>query len=149
MSPVSQDVWKSAQTGHLLLSTLHTNDAASSITRLVEMGVAPFMITSALGGGLAWAKKPPKPPPEPPGEPEIACRYEGGKGRNKGLWLSVYDLNGNRTNPDDQDHHQTHTGHCTHGHKRRFPRLVFDAGRGQDRATGARPGSPGSAVVRW
>jgi type IV pilus assembly protein PilB len=35
-------------TGHLVLSTLHTNDAASSPLRLVEMGVEPFLVTSAL-----------------------------------------------------------------------------------------------------
>ncbi len=44
---------QSAQTGHLLLSTLHTNDAASALTRLVEMGVPPYMVTSALGGVVA------------------------------------------------------------------------------------------------
>ncbi|MCD7101598.1 GspE/PulE family protein [Pseudoclavibacter sp. 13-3] len=35
-------------TGHLVLATLHTNDAASAITRLSEMGVEPYLITSAL-----------------------------------------------------------------------------------------------------
>lgn len=35
-------------TGHLVLSTLHTNDAASAITRLVEMGIEPFLVGSAL-----------------------------------------------------------------------------------------------------
>jgi type II secretory ATPase GspE/PulE/Tfp pilus assembly ATPase PilB-like protein len=35
-------------TGHLVLSTLHTNDAASTVTRLVEMRVPPFLIASAL-----------------------------------------------------------------------------------------------------
>ena len=39
---------KSSLTGHLVLSTLHTNDAASSITRLVDMGVEPFLIASSL-----------------------------------------------------------------------------------------------------
>ncbi len=37
-----------ALTGHMVLSTLHTNDAASSITRLVEMGVEPFLVASAI-----------------------------------------------------------------------------------------------------
>src|SRR3989454_12137524 len=37
-----------ALTGHLVLSTLHTNDAASAITRLVEMGVEPYLVASAL-----------------------------------------------------------------------------------------------------
>ncbi len=37
---------KAALTGHLVLSTLHTNDAASTITRMVDMGVDPFMVAS-------------------------------------------------------------------------------------------------------
>ncbi len=40
-------------TGHLVFSTLHTNDAASSVTRLVEMGVQSFLISSALLAVLA------------------------------------------------------------------------------------------------
>ncbi len=38
---------KAALTGHLVLSTLHTNDAASTITRMVDMGVDPFMVASS------------------------------------------------------------------------------------------------------
>ncbi|HVT72975.1 MAG TPA: GspE/PulE family protein [Lacunisphaera sp.] len=40
-------------TGHLVLSTLHTNDAAGAVTRLVDMGVAPFLLASTLEGILA------------------------------------------------------------------------------------------------
>ncbi|MDO8518933.1 MAG: type II secretion system ATPase GspE, partial [Deltaproteobacteria bacterium] len=40
-------------TGHLVLSTLHTNDSASSITRLVDMGVEPFLVASSLVGIIA------------------------------------------------------------------------------------------------
>ena len=40
-------------TGHLVLSTLHTNDAASAITRLVDMGIEPFMIASSLTAVMA------------------------------------------------------------------------------------------------
>jgi type II secretory ATPase GspE/PulE/Tfp pilus assembly ATPase PilB-like protein/8-oxo-dGTP pyrophosphatase MutT (NUDIX family) len=40
-------------TGHLVFSTLHTNDAASAITRLVDIGVAPYKIATALKGVLA------------------------------------------------------------------------------------------------
>jgi general secretion pathway protein E len=40
-------------TGHLVLSTLHTNDAAGAVTRLVEMGVQPFHISSSLMAVLA------------------------------------------------------------------------------------------------
>jgi type IV pilus assembly protein PilB len=39
---------ESALTGHLVLSTLHTNDAPSAISRLVEMGIEPFLVASAL-----------------------------------------------------------------------------------------------------
>jgi len=39
---------KAALTGHLLLSTLHTNDAPSSIVRLTNMGIEPFLVASAL-----------------------------------------------------------------------------------------------------
>jgi len=39
---------ESALTGHLVLSTLHTNDAASAVTRLVDMGVEPFLVASAI-----------------------------------------------------------------------------------------------------
>ncbi|MHC4515299.1 MAG: GspE/PulE family protein [Planctomycetota bacterium] len=38
---------KAALTGHLVLSTLHTNDAASTITRMVDMGMDPFMVSSS------------------------------------------------------------------------------------------------------
>ncbi len=40
-------------TGHLVLSTVHTNDAAGAITRLVDMGVEPFLVASSLMGVLA------------------------------------------------------------------------------------------------
>jgi type IV pilus assembly protein PilB len=39
---------ESALTGHLVLSTMHTNDAPSAITRLVEMGIEPFLVASAI-----------------------------------------------------------------------------------------------------
>jgi type IV pilus assembly protein PilB len=37
-----------ALTGHMVLSTLHTNDAPSAITRLVEMGIEPFLVASSI-----------------------------------------------------------------------------------------------------
>lgn len=40
-------------TGHLVLSTLHTNDAASSLTRLLDMGVEPYLVASSLIGAIA------------------------------------------------------------------------------------------------
>jgi type IV pilus assembly protein PilB len=39
---------EAALTGHLVLSTLHTNDAPGSITRLIEMGIEPFLVASAI-----------------------------------------------------------------------------------------------------
>ena len=39
---------KAAQTGHMVLSTLHTNDAAQTISRLMNMGIAPYNITSSV-----------------------------------------------------------------------------------------------------
>jgi len=44
---------QAALTGHLVLSTLHTNDAASAFTRLIDMGVEPFLVSSSLLGVLA------------------------------------------------------------------------------------------------
>ncbi len=44
---------RAAITGHLVLSTLHTNDAASTIVRLVDMGVAPYMVATSLIGVIA------------------------------------------------------------------------------------------------
>ena len=44
---------RAALTGHLVLSTLHTNDAAGSITRLIDMGVESFLLGSSLEGVLA------------------------------------------------------------------------------------------------
>jgi type II secretory ATPase GspE/PulE/Tfp pilus assembly ATPase PilB-like protein len=40
-------------TGHLVLSTLHTNDAPGAITRLIDMGVEPFLVSSSIVGVLA------------------------------------------------------------------------------------------------
>jgi type IV pilus assembly protein PilB len=64
---------KAAQTGHLVLSTLHTNDAPTTLTRLLNMGVAPFNVASSvilitaqrLGRRLcAQCKRPEDIPPE-------------------------------------------------------------------------------------
>ena len=44
---------EAAQTGHLLLSTLHTNDAVSTITRLLDLGIEPFKVASSVIGILA------------------------------------------------------------------------------------------------
>lgn len=44
---------RAAITGHLVLSTIHTNDAPSSVVRLKDMGVAPYLVSSALVGVIA------------------------------------------------------------------------------------------------
>ncbi len=44
---------QAALTGHLVFSTLHTNDACSAATRLLDMGVEPFLVTSTLEGAMA------------------------------------------------------------------------------------------------
>jgi general secretion pathway protein E len=44
---------QAALTGHLVLSTLHTNDAPSALTRLLELGVPPYLLTATLNGVMA------------------------------------------------------------------------------------------------
>ncbi len=44
---------RAALTGHLVFSTLHTNDAASALTRLVDMGIKPFLVSSSIQAVLA------------------------------------------------------------------------------------------------
>lgn len=62
-----------ALTGHLVLSTLHTNDAAGALTRLIDMGIEPFLVASSVVGVIAQrlvrvlcdrCKQPFQPPPE-------------------------------------------------------------------------------------
>ncbi|HEX6738333.1 MAG TPA: ATPase, T2SS/T4P/T4SS family [Vicinamibacteria bacterium] len=49
----AKTAFQAAQTGHLVLSTLHTNDAASTVTRLVEMGLPAYVVAGSLLGVLA------------------------------------------------------------------------------------------------
>jgi general secretion pathway protein E len=49
----AENAVQAALTGHLVLSTLHTNDAPSSVTRLVELGMEPFLVTSTVIGVMA------------------------------------------------------------------------------------------------
>jgi general secretion pathway protein E len=49
----AENAVQAALTGHLVLSTLHTNDAPSSVTRLVELGLEPFLVTSTVIGVMA------------------------------------------------------------------------------------------------
>jgi type IV pilus assembly protein PilB len=44
---------QAALTGHLVFSTLHTNDAPSALTRLIDMGVAPFLVASSIQAVMA------------------------------------------------------------------------------------------------
>jgi type II secretory ATPase GspE/PulE/Tfp pilus assembly ATPase PilB-like protein len=44
---------QSALTGHLIFSTLHTNDAVGAVTRLVDMGIKPYLVASTVQGVLA------------------------------------------------------------------------------------------------
>ncbi|HQF92474.1 MAG TPA: ATPase, T2SS/T4P/T4SS family, partial [Synergistaceae bacterium] len=44
---------RAALTGHTVLSTLHTNDAPSSVIRLIDMGVAPFLVSSSMMAAIA------------------------------------------------------------------------------------------------
>ncbi len=44
---------QSALTGHLVFSTLHTNDAASAVTRLMDLGIEPYLVASSLLGVLS------------------------------------------------------------------------------------------------
>ncbi|MES9923609.1 MAG: type II secretion system ATPase GspE [Candidatus Thiodiazotropha endolucinida] len=75
---------QSALTGHLVLSSLHTNDAAGSITRFIDMGIEPFLLTSTVNAVVAQrlvrnlcpdCKAPYDPPPE------VAARFETFPGR--------------------------------------------------------------------
>jgi general secretion pathway protein E len=49
----AQNAVQAALTGHLVFSTLHTNDSASSITRLIDLEIQPFLISSSLIGVMA------------------------------------------------------------------------------------------------
>ena len=44
---------RTALTGHLVFSTLHTNDAPSAVTRLIDMGIEPFLISSSVNAIMA------------------------------------------------------------------------------------------------
>ena len=52
-SETAQIAVQAALTGHLVFSTLHTNDAASALTRLLDMGIEPFLISSSVIGVIA------------------------------------------------------------------------------------------------
>ena len=77
---------RSALTGHLVLSTLHTNDAAGAIPRLIDMKVEPFLLSSAMVGVLAQRLvrricEKCRTPFEPPAE--LLARLGIGRGKTK------------------------------------------------------------------
>ena len=72
---------EAALTGHLVLSSLHTNDAPSSLTRLVEMGIEPFLVASSIECRRGPAPGPPAVPQLPPRD----HRTGGRAGRRRGL----------------------------------------------------------------
>jgi general secretion pathway protein E/type IV pilus assembly protein PilB len=49
----SESAIQASLTGHMVFSTLHTNDAASAFTRLIDMGIEPFLVSSTVEGVLA------------------------------------------------------------------------------------------------
>jgi general secretion pathway protein E len=73
-------------TGHLVLATLHTNDAASAVTRLTDMGVEPFLLSSSLLGVLAQ-RLVRKRCPQCQGQGCQACGHTGYQGRT-----GIYEL---------------------------------------------------------
>jgi type IV pilus assembly protein PilB len=79
-----------AQTGHLVLSTLHTNDAAGTISRLVDLRTPPFLIASALLGAVAQRLMrtlcPKCKQPYKPSEDELKCLF-GKSSRDKEIEL--------------------------------------------------------------
>jgi type IV pilus assembly protein PilB len=81
-----------AQTGHLLLSTLHTNDAAATITRLFDLGVQPFLMASSLLGIVAQRLvRRPCPncsAPQPPGADAIAKAGGASRLPADGQWVA-------------------------------------------------------------
>lgn len=52
-SETAQIAIRASITGHLVLSTIHTNDAASAVSRLVDMGIEPYLLASSLSGVVA------------------------------------------------------------------------------------------------
>jgi type IV pilus assembly protein PilB len=95
---------ESALTGHLVLSTLHTNDAPSAPVRLIDMGVEPFLVSSSLLGVLAQrlvrricpeCKESYELPPEAvPADPNLSCLA--GKTLHRGAGCQECDHTGYR-----------------------------------------------------
>src|ERR1700734_238130 len=83
---------KAAQTGHLVLSTLHTNDAPQTLTRLVDMGVKPYAIATSVSLIIAQrlARKLCTHCPQPMDIPEEALLKEGFRQEDVAAGLRIY-----------------------------------------------------------
>jgi len=81
---------QAALTGHLVLSTLHTNDAPGAITRLLDMGIEPYLVSSALEGvaaqRLVRVLCPKCKQPDPYSREELLARY--GEGAPEGTYFT-------------------------------------------------------------
>jgi type IV pilus assembly protein PilB len=98
---------KAAQTGHLVLSTLHTNDAPKTLTRMVDMGVKPYAIASSVSLIIAQrlARRLCDHCKEPIDVPAEALLKEGFTQADVGAGIDVYHAKG--------------CNHCTNGYKGR------------------------------
>jgi type IV pilus assembly protein PilB len=87
---------KAAQTGHLVLSTLHTNDAPQTLTRLVDMGVKPYAIATSVSLIIAQrlARKLCSNCKQPIDVPDEALRKEGFHDSDIGNGLKLYKATG-------------------------------------------------------
>jgi len=91
----AQTAVQAALTGHLVFSTLHTNDAPGAITRLLDMGVEPFLVTSTVIGVLAQRLMRSL-------CPQCRAPYE----------PTAEDLVALQLSPDDVEHHLMHPVGC-------------------------------------
>ncbi|MBB1078026.1 type II secretion system ATPase GspE [Rhodoferax sp. 4810] len=84
---------QSALTGHVVLSTLHTNDAASGVTRLLDMGVEDYLLTSTVNGILAQRlvrRLCPHCREQYDARAELAARFDQLPGRRRGEPVQLY-----------------------------------------------------------
>jgi general secretion pathway protein E len=125
-------------TGHLVLATLHTNDAAGAVTRLIDMGIEPFLLASSLLGVMAQRLvrrlcvecRSAYPPPEselamlpPAARPPTlhaaqgcpACGHTGYRGRTGIYELMALDQNLRRMIHDSHAEQQIHDYALAHG----------------------------------
>lgn len=82
---------KASQTGHLVLSTLHTNDSISAVTRLIDLGIPPFLVAASVSAIVAQrlVRKLCRCRREVEITPEVAARFESSGMRNYGERMYV------------------------------------------------------------